>query len=153
MLTNLITNSRVKKSLSPIELDEKSPYLQYATWSPNDTGVAFVHDNDIYYKPKINKDLVCRITKTGVLNVIFNGVPDWLYESEILRQDHALWFSPDGQYLMYMTFNDSLVEEYSYTWYESKNPKVRYPKIKSLRFPKVRHFSALLVYMRKTFYN
>lgn len=98
-----------------------------------------MHDNDIYYKPKVYKDLVCRITKTGVPNVIFNGVPDWLYETEILKQDYALWFSPDGQYLMYLTFNDSLVEEYSYSWYESKNPKVRYPRIKTVRYPKVRN--------------
>lgn len=27
--------------------------------------IAFVHENDIYYKPKVQSDLVCRITTTG----------------------------------------------------------------------------------------
>lgn len=29
-------------------------------------GIAFVHDNDVYYKPKVQSDLVCRITTTGI---------------------------------------------------------------------------------------
>lgn len=27
--------------------------------------IAFVYDNDLYYKPKVQSDLVCRITNTG----------------------------------------------------------------------------------------
>jgi len=27
--------------------------------------IAFVHENDIYYKPKVQGELVCRITTTG----------------------------------------------------------------------------------------
>lgn len=138
---------RIKKPLSPKELDENAPFLQYATWSPDGTGVAFVHGNDIYYKPKVQKDLVCRITKTGNQD-IYNGVPDWLYESEILKTSHTLWFSPDGLYLMYLSFNDTLVEEYKYTWYDTKNPGTKYPRIKSVRYPKVSDLrSELLIFL------
>lgn len=69
--------------------------------------------------------------------MIYNGVPDWLYESEILRTDHTMWFSADGQYLMYLSFNDTKVGEYNYPWYDSKNSKIRYPTIRSVRYPKV----------------
>lgn len=31
----------------------------------NHQAIAFVHENDIYYKPKVQQDLVCRITTTG----------------------------------------------------------------------------------------
>ncbi|XP_049817276.1 inactive dipeptidyl peptidase 10 [Aethina tumida] len=130
-------STRIRKPLSPKELDENAPYLQYATWSPDGTGIAFVHENDIYYKPKVEKDLVCRITNTGQAGVVFNGVPDWLYETEILKVSHTVWFSPDGMYLLYVTFNDTLVGEYRYPWFESDNTKVTYPKIKSFRYPKV----------------
>ena len=128
---------RVRKPLSPKELDENAPYLQYATWSHDGTAIAFVYENDIYYKPKVEKDLVCRITNTGQPNIIFNGIPDWLYENEILKTSYALWFSPDGYYLLYITFNDTNVGEYKYSWYNSKTPSIIYPQIKSFRYPRV----------------
>ncbi|KAK9732357.1 Prolyl oligopeptidase family [Popillia japonica] len=124
------------KPLSPIERDENAPCLQYVTWSTNGTSIAFVHNNDIYYKPKIHKDLVCRITASGRPD-IFNGIPDWLYETEILKTDHTLWFSPDGQYLLYVTFNDTKVGEYRYPWYDSRNPKIKYPEIITFNDTKV----------------
>lgn len=127
---------RIRKPLSNKELDESAPFLQYATWSPDGSAVAFVHRNDVYYKPKVQKDLVCRITKTGGTD-IYNGVPDWLYENEILKTSHALWFSPDGSHLMYLTFNDTLVDEYKYTWYDGGSPIIKYPRIKTVRYPKV----------------
>lgn len=120
-----------------MERDQSAPLLQYAAWSPDGAAVAFVRDNDIYYKPKVQKDLVCRITKSGLADAVYNGVPDWLYESEVLRTSHALWFSPDGTYLLYLRFNDSLVEEYRYTWYDAKDGEARYPRIRSVRYPKV----------------
>ncbi|XP_975282.1 inactive dipeptidyl peptidase 10 isoform X2 [Tribolium castaneum] len=129
--------TRIRKPLSPKELDDRAPFLQYAAWSPDGTGVVFVHDNDIYYKPKVEKDLVCRITSTGKPSLVYNGVPDWLYENEILKTSHTVWFSPNSLYLLYITFNDTQVGEYKYPWYDSGNPKVTYPRIKSFRFPTV----------------
>ncbi|KAH9645458.1 hypothetical protein HF086_010182 [Spodoptera exigua] len=75
----------------------------------------------------------CRIP-----GVIFNGVPDFLYETEVLRLDKALWFSPDGQTLMYITYNDTLVQSHKYPWYglDQQEPPA-YPTIKALRYPKV----------------
>lgn len=69
--------------------------------------------------------------------MLYNGVPDWLYENEILKTSHTVWFSPNSLYLLYITFNDTQVGEYKYPWYDSGNPKVTYPKIKSFRFPTV----------------
>lgn len=122
--------------LSYKEDDDKAPLLQYATWSPDGIGIAFVHDNDVYYKPRVNNTLICRITKNGIPGIIHNGIPDWLYENEILHTGHSLWFSNDGKYLMYMTFNNSNVGDYQYPWYDSSSGST-YPKIKSLRYPKV----------------
>lgn len=56
---------RNKITISPIEDDRNAPLLQYAEWSPAGSGLVFVHDNDIFYKPRVLKTLVCRITKTG----------------------------------------------------------------------------------------
>ncbi|KAJ0171585.1 hypothetical protein K1T71_013135 [Dendrolimus kikuchii] len=130
--------NRNKIPISPVEDDRSAPLLQYAEWSPVGSSLVFVHDNDIYYKPRVLKTLVCRITKDGIPGVVFNGVPDFLYETEILRLDRALWFSPDGQTLMYVTYNDSLVQQHKYPWYglDEREPPA-YPSIRSLRYPKV----------------
>ncbi|XP_048517824.1 inactive dipeptidyl peptidase 10 [Dendroctonus ponderosae] len=129
--------TRERKPLCPDELDEEAPYLQYATWSHDGSAIAFVYNNDIYYKPKVEKSLVCRITNNGHPQRMFNGVPDWLYETEILKTSHAMWFSPDNYYLLYLSFNNSRVGEYSYAWYNSKNLDAIYPEVRSFRYPRV----------------
>ncbi|KAH1006673.1 hypothetical protein HUJ05_007383 [Dendroctonus ponderosae] len=131
------TSSIERKPLCPDELDEEAPYLQYATWSHDGSAIAFVYNNDIYYKPKVEKSLVCRITNNGHPQRMFNGVPDWLYETEILKTSHAMWFSPDNYYLLYLSFNNSRVGEYSYAWYNSKNLDAIYPEVRSFRYPRV----------------
>lgn len=73
--------------LSPKDGNRESPFLQLVLWAPNNptkssqalpgahvsnakTGsqaIAFVYENDVYYKPKVQNDLVCRITTTGIV--------------------------------------------------------------------------------------
>lgn len=71
--------------LSPKDGNREAPLLQHVLWAPNTTvksnqvlpgtyvsnaksgsqAIAFVFENDLYYKPKVQNDLVCRITTTG----------------------------------------------------------------------------------------
>ena len=44
--------------------------------------MAFVHDNDIYYMDQPSASPV-RLTNDGEPEVVFNGVPDWVYEEEV----------------------------------------------------------------------
>ncbi|CAG9570549.1 unnamed protein product [Danaus chrysippus] len=80
----------------------------------------------------------CNRIFPGVPGVIFNGVPDFLYETEMLQLDRALWFSPDGQTLMYVIYNDTLVQQHKYSWYglDQQEPPA-YPAIRTLRYPKM----------------
>ncbi|XP_017056243.1 inactive dipeptidyl peptidase 10 isoform X2 [Drosophila ficusphila] len=108
--------------------------------------IAFVHHNDIYYKPKVQGELVCRITQTGsplesaegeqgTGGVVFNGVPDWMYENvpELESRKSSMEFSPDGLYLAFLSYNDSEVNEYKYTW---MGDDIKYPAVMSQRYPK-----------------
>ncbi|XP_073828737.1 inactive dipeptidyl peptidase 10 isoform X2 [Musca autumnalis] len=97
--------------------------------------IAFVHENDIYYKPKVQGELVCRITMTGQPGVIYNGIPDWTYENvpELDSQGSSMAFSPDALYLAFLTFNDSEVSEYKYTW---MGDDLKYPAVLTQRYPK-----------------
>lgn len=63
-------------------VDDKEDRLQSVTWAPKGNALAFVKDNDIYYRPFANASQNHRITNTGVFGVVYNGVPDWVYEGE-----------------------------------------------------------------------
>ncbi|XP_017030377.1 inactive dipeptidyl peptidase 10 [Drosophila kikkawai] len=108
--------------------------------------IAFVYLNDIYYKPKVQGKLVCRITKTGsgsgsvsetetLSSMVYNGVPDWTYETvpELESRRSSMEFSPDGLYLAFLSYNDSEVNEYKYTW---MGDDIKYPAVMSQRYPK-----------------
>ncbi|EAA12145.6 AGAP000848-PA, partial [Anopheles gambiae str. PEST] len=118
-------------SLSAKESDTTAPQLQHVLWAP---GIAYVHQGDIYYKPRVQYDLICRITTSGRDGPVLNGVPDWLYSNVLELKGPSLLFSPDGQYLSFLSFNLSGVQEYQYLWYGDGQ---QYPKIHSLRYPKV----------------
>lgn len=54
-------------------------FLQNFVWGPLGTALAFVFLNNIYYQSALNS-APRQITTTGQSDVIFNGVPDWVYE-------------------------------------------------------------------------
>ncbi|KFB48929.1 AGAP000848-PA-like protein [Anopheles sinensis] len=122
-------------SLSVKEGDQLAPQLQYVLWAPTaSNGIAFVHQGDIYYKPRVQYDLICRITTNGKDGFVLNGVPDWLYSNVLELKGPSLLFSPDGQHLSFLSFNVSQVQQYQYLWYGEGQ---QYPKLRSLRYPKV----------------
>lgn len=141
--------------LSPKDGNREAPLLQHVLWAPSTTvksnqglpgtyvsnvksgsqAIAFVFENDLYYKPKVQNDLVCRITTTGkysriyesictldftfnhilgIDGVIYNGIPDWLYSHTPELETETIAFSTDASYLSYLSFNDSLVSKYEF---------------------------------------
>lgn len=109
--------------------------LSFVLWAPVGHSVVYGLDNNLYYQPNINDSAsVVQLTKDGEHNLIFNGVPDWLYEEEILSSNTAVWFSKSGTYLAYASFNDSMVENYDYPYYGYMENQ--YTKINQIRYPK-----------------
>ena len=53
---------------------------------------------------------------------------------EVLNSDHALYFSPDSQFLAYIQFNDSKVNWYQFPWYGDR--KNAYTTIRKIAYPK-----------------
>jgi dipeptidyl-peptidase-4 len=59
--------------------------LQLVRLSPVESGLAYVLDNDIYYRSSGRYDAVeRRITFDGVPGIVYNGVPDWVYEGDFI---------------------------------------------------------------------
>ena len=46
----------------------------------------------------------------GIPGTIFNGICDWVYEEEVISDTKALYFSPDGNHLAWIEFNDTEVD-------------------------------------------
>lgn len=91
------------------------PIMAYAKWSPVGHSVAFVSENDLYVVPgkelETSKPKAIRVTFDGS-DVVFNGVPDWVYEEEVFSTDGALWWSPQADTIAYLRSNESAVEIY-----------------------------------------
>ncbi len=104
---------------------------RYATFSPDATKVAFVHDNNLYYK-NLQSGKVIQVTHDGKHNEIINGATDWVYEEEFGFAKGFQW-SPDGKYLGCYRFDESLVKEFTMTNYHDND----YPEYVTFKYPKV----------------
>ena len=62
-----------------------------------------------------------------------------IFSEDILKSDNAIWISPDGQKIVYATFNDSRVQSVQWKIYgDGRDANVNpYPKEAFMRYPKV----------------
>jgi dipeptidyl-peptidase 4 len=101
----------------------------HATFSPDGTKVAYVKDNNLYYKD-LQKDMVVPVTTDGEKNKIINGNCDWVYEEEF-SFTRAFEWSKNGKHLAYYRFDETLVPEYTIAKYTGLYPEqytYKYPK-------------------------
>jgi dipeptidyl-peptidase 4 len=102
---------------------------QLAMLSPDAGKVAFVQNNNLFFKDLATNQLV-QITKDGLRNQIINGAPDWVYEEEFGFSQGYCW-SPDSRYIAFYRFDESQVKEFDMTLFEDLYPytsRFKYPK-------------------------
>ncbi|XP_054827355.1 prolyl endopeptidase FAP [Eublepharis macularius] len=116
--------------------------IQYISWSPSGHKLAYVYQNNIYLKQDPREPAI-QVTTNGKQNEIFNGIPDWVYEEEMLAVKYALWWSPNGKNLAYIQFDDTDIPIIEYSYYgEDQYPRkitIPYPKA-GAKNPTVRVF-------------
>jgi len=103
---------------------------QEATFSPDATMVAFVRDNDLFYKD-LATGKETQVTTDGKRNAIINGIPDWVYEEEFAFSRAYEW-SPDGKKLAWIRFDETQVPEYTLQYFNDHYPDnytYKYPKV------------------------
>ena len=116
----------VTKKLSKLTNGSKQ---MYATFSPSANKVAYVKDNNMYYKDLVSNEEI-QITKDGKKNEIINGASDWVYEEELVLVKAFKW-SPDGRKIAYYRFDESNVNEWLMKIYGKLYPReerFKYPK-------------------------
>ncbi len=112
---------------TPVLLD--SAKVLHAQLSPDGSKVAYVKDNNLFYK-NISTGAVTAVTADGERNRIIYGNCDWVYEEEFEFTQAYQW-SPDSRYIAFYKFDESAVKEYTMTVYDSLYPtpyKYKYPK-------------------------
>ncbi|GFY49617.1 venom dipeptidyl peptidase 4 [Trichonephila inaurata madagascariensis] len=92
----------------------------------------------MFYMPQFSSLTKPRpLTTNGENDVILNGVPDWVYEEEILGANNAIWWSDDGTKIAYACFNDSAVDFINLPKYGDYHDVTNlYPQFRRFRYPK-----------------
>lgn len=101
----------------------------HAAFSPDASKVAFVKDNNLWYRD-LQSGQVVQVTTDGKKNEIINGNCDWVYEEEFEFTQAYQW-SPDGKMLAYYRFDERKVPEFNLAMYEGNYPRdytFKYPK-------------------------
>ena len=100
------------------------------SFSPDGKKVAYVFENNIYYK-NLESGAVIQATTDGVTNKLINGVTDWVYEEEFAIVKAYEW-SPNSEQIAFISFDESAVPEFSMDVYGNElyqKPYVfKYPK-------------------------
>lgn len=69
--------------LNPRDDQDTHPYLELAKWTNQGHGLIAILDHDIYYMTDPTRSISYRVSDTAIPGVLFNGVPDWLYEGTV----------------------------------------------------------------------
>lgn len=110
------------------QLSNKGKQL-YADFSPSGEKVAYVQDNNLFYKDFESGNEV-QITTDGEKNKIINGASDWVYEEE-LELSQAFEWSADGKKIAFYKFNEEAVKQWNMKIYDGlypTNEQFKYPK-------------------------
>jgi dipeptidyl-peptidase-4 len=103
--------------------------LMFAKFSPDNTQVAYVRDNNIYVE-MINEGHIRQITTDGSATTI-NGTSDWVYEEELGVRDSFRW-SPDGKNIAFWQFDSTGVGTFTLI----NDTDQLYPVTKTIPYPK-----------------
>ncbi|MDR3681779.1 MAG: S9 family peptidase [Flavipsychrobacter sp.] len=120
-------------SLNLLDYDK----VLHATFSPDGSKVAFVKNNNLYYKDLASGETM-PITKDGEKNKIINGNCDWVYEEEF-EFTRAFDWAPDGKNIAFYRFDESLVPEYTIPMYHAL-----YPDMDTYKYPKAGERNSLV---------
>ncbi len=97
--------------------------------APNGQYITYIKYNNLFCK-SIKTDEIIKISDDGVKNKIINGNCDWVYEEEFGFSKAYFW-SPDGNYIAYYRFDETLVPEFTIAKYTGLYPEeytYKYPK-------------------------
>ena len=108
--------------------------VQYFTFSKNSDMWAYVKDNNIFITDRNGGHFDQQVTFNGEKEKIFNGIPDWVYEEEVVGTNNMLYWSPNDQFIAYVVTDDTKVDHILYQTYGESNQI--YSGMEDIAYPK-----------------
>ena len=125
----------------PLDPEHPNDRIQLATWAPNSRYVVFTRDNNMFLR-QAGSQSVKQITKDGGAN-LFYGVPDWVYEEEVIKTNTVTWWSEDSNFIAYLRTNETQVPEYPVQYFMSRPSgqqppagEETYPEVRQIKYPR-----------------
>lgn len=109
-----------------------------ADFSPDGSKVAFVFENNLFYK-ELTSGKVVQVTSDGERNKIINGSSDWVYEEEF-EVTKSFYWSPNSTKIAYLKYDESEVKEFTMDYYFGET----YPSPYTFRYPKAGEDNSIL---------
>lgn len=129
------------QTADPLIPKKPNARIQNAQWSPTGDAVVFTMDNNLYLR-NIGSKKVTQITKDGGPD-LFYGVPDWVYEEEVIGGASTTWWSEDGKYVAFLRTNETGVPAFPVQYFMSrpsgKKPQAgeeTYPEVRDIKYPR-----------------
>jgi dipeptidyl-peptidase 4 len=101
----------------------------YSSFSPDSKKLAYVREGNLFIKD-LQTDMVQPVTFDGAMGQNLYGMADALYENNFGMMQAYQW-SPDGEYIAFLRFNETAVKSFPISYYDRVYPetnKQRYPK-------------------------
>ncbi|KAK4635433.1 putative dipeptidyl-aminopeptidase B [Fulvia fulva] len=124
--------------LDPVKPDER---VQLATWSPDSKTVVFTRNNNMFIR-HLDRTAADPITSDGGKD-LFYGIPDWVYEEEVLAEGAATWWSGDGKFVAFFRTDESSVPTFPVQYFfrsptgkKKKAGEENYPDVRHIKYPK-----------------
>ena len=116
-----------KNSSVNVVSQDGSEVLQYCAWVQNNAfsnTLIYVSKNNLYWRPDaLVSDKDVAITNDGVVDNVFNGIPDWVYEEEVLSVNYANYLNDEGNKIAFARFDDTDVKTFQYPFYGDQKVK------------------------------
>ena len=111
---------------------------QTPLFSPDGRLIAFVRDNNIFLVDLLADHGEIQVTMDGSRNEVINGIPDWVNEEEF-GHSRAMVFTANGQQLVWVRYDESLVKEFSIPMFKGMKPErseyAEYPGNYTYKYP------------------
>ncbi len=101
----------------------------YSSFSPDSKKLAYIREGNLFIK-ELQTDMVQPVTFDGTMGQNLYGMADALYENNFGMMQAYQW-SPDGEYIAFLRFNETAVKSFPISYYDRVYPetnKQRYPK-------------------------
>ncbi|XP_078489096.1 prolyl endopeptidase FAP-like [Ciona intestinalis] len=113
----------------------KDAQIHYMKWSPTGHKLVYVHQFNV----KLIEDVgaatptIVDVSPTdGMKNIKYYGIPDWMYEEEMVSTNNVLYWNTDSTKIAFLETDTSNVGLIKYTWYGD----AQYPETIEIAYPK-----------------